>query len=134
MKLSSRKQLLSEAEQELKGIRHSINEEAVPQREVEKVTQWLTIANKVVHETGSKQYEKMENFIEDFFRYLEIAQGAKPRDAKQFKKNAEFSVDILQVLIGKVKENLSTLKKLEAKLPEIQKIIKAVESDMKKMK
>ena len=134
MKLSSRKQLLSEAEQELKGIRNSINEAAVPQREVERVTDWMKIANKVVHQTGSKEYEKMENFIEDFFRYLEIAQGAEPRDAKQFKKNAEFSVDILQVLIGKVKENLSTLKKLEAKLPEIQKIVRLVKSDMSKMK
>lgn len=121
------KQLLSESKK-------SLNEASVPQSEVEKVTGWMKIANMSVHETGSKQYEKMENFIEDFFRYLEIAQGANPRDAKKFKNNAEFSVDILQVLIGKVKENLSTLKKLEAKLPEIQKIIKAVDSDIKKMK
>ena len=132
MKLSNRKQLLSEADAELKRIK-SLNEAQVPQSEVEKATEWLRIANQVV---GGKRKEKMDAFIEDFFRYLEIYQGGNPNspDAKRFKKNAEFSIDFMDVLINNVKENLSTLKKLEAKLPEIQKIVRLVKSDMSKMK
>ena len=110
-----------------------LNEAPVPQSEVEKATEWLRIANQVV---GGKRKEKMDGFIEDFFRYLEIYQGGNPNspDAKRFKKNAEFSIDFMDVLINNVKENLSTLKKLEAKLPEIQKIVRLVKSDMSKMK
>lgn len=132
MKLSSRKQLLSEAEQELKGIKRSINESAVPQREVEKVTQWMNSA--IMSTVDDKQKEKYRGMVEDFFRYLEIERADTPAEAKKFKKNAEFSLGILDIIFSKVQSRLKELRNLESKLPEIKKIVKAVESDMKKMK
>jgi DNA primase large subunit len=131
MKFSSRKQLLSEAEQELKGIKRSINEASVPQREVEKVTSWMESAIPFVVEDRVK--EKYSNFVEDFFRYLEIP-TASPKDAKGFKNNAEYAITPVNIIISNFKEQLRELKKLEAKLPEIEKIVRAVESDIKKMK
>ena len=123
--------------QKLAGLLNEskLNEVAVSQPEVEKATDWLRIANNTMNKIGGEDHKRMDDFIEDFFRYLEIHQRRNPNspEAKKFKKNAEFSIDIMDVLINKVKEKLSTLKKLEAKLPEIQKIVRSVESDMKKM-
>ena len=116
----------------LTEIRKSMNEAAVPQREVEKVTQWMERAIMFVVDPDMR--EKYSDGVDNFFDYLEIPL-ASPKDAKKYAKAADFAIGSpLGIIIAKVKEHITELKKLEAKLPEIERIIKAVESDIKKMK
>jgi hypothetical protein len=132
MKLSSRKELLKESELTLKSIKKSLNEAAVPQREVEKVKHWMEDAIQLV--IDDRLLKKYDGDVEDFFRYLEIQKGASPVEAKKFAKNANESISPLRFVIANMKGLIRDVKKLEAKLPEIEGIMKAVESDLKKMK
>jgi hypothetical protein len=132
MKLSSRKELLKESEMKLTEIRKSLNEAAVPQREVEKVKHWMEDAIAIV--IREDMLEKYDDDVEKFFRYLEIQQGAPPKDAKKFAKAADDAIYPLRLVISNVKATIRELKQLESVLPEIERIIKAVESDIKKMK
>ena len=131
MKLSSRKQLLKESELTLKSIKKSLNEAAVPQRDVEKVKHWMEDAIPIV--ISEDRFEKYDDDVEKFFRYLEIQQGAPPKDAKKFAKAADDAIYPLRLVISNVKATIRELKQLESVLPEIERIIKAVESDIKKM-
>ena len=132
MKLSSRKDLLKESELTLKSIKKSLNEATVPQREVEKVKHWMEDAIQLV--IDDRVLKKYDGAIEDFFRYLEIQQGASPAQSKKFAKNADESISRLRFVIANMHGLIGDVKKLEAKLPEIERIIKAVEYDIKKMK
>lgn len=132
MKLSSRKQLMKESEITLKEIKKSLNEVAVPQKQVEKVKHWMDDAIPMV--IDQPMIKKYDGMVENFFRYLEIQQGASPRESKKFAKAADDSIYPLRLVIANVKAYMLELKKLESKLPEIERIIKAVESDIKKMK
>ncbi len=132
MKLSSRKQLLKESEMKLTEIRKSLNEAAVSQRDVEKVTKWMGYAIPIViDEPMQKKYDAA---VENFFRYLEIKQGASPAESKKFAKAADESIYPLRLVLANVDAYIRELKNLEAKSEEIRTIIKAVESDLKKMK
>jgi hypothetical protein len=77
--------------------------------------------------------EKHREFAMYFLNYLKI-QKSTPREAKKYATDTDEAVSSFSILIGKLKEQIADLKKLESKLPEIEKIIKAVESDIKKMK
>ncbi len=132
MKLSSRKQLLKESELTLKSIKKSLNEAAVPEKDVNKVYDWMHGAIKMVVREP-KMVEKHREFAMYFLNYLKI-QKSTPREAKKYATDTDEAVSSFSILIGKLKEQIADLKKLESKLPEIEKIIKAVESDIKKMK
>jgi phage-related minor tail protein len=109
-----------------------LNETTVPQRDVEKVYYWMRNAIPFVIEKDMR--EKYNAGLEDFFSYLEI-EDATPGFAKKYAKSAEFALGSpMGIIIAKVKDHLKELKKFEAKLPEIEKIMKSVESDLKKIK
>jgi len=121
MKLSTRKQLLKESELTLKSIKKSLNEAAVPQRDVQKVTKWMRevsmIFGSVAKKISSKdnyisQYNEMESGSEDVYGdYVDILDSIKSiREAIKF--------------IGNVK-------KIESRIPEIQRIVKMIEDDIK---
>ena len=132
MKLSSRKELLKESEVTLKEIKKSLNETAVPQKEVEKVKYWMQDAIRMV--IDKDMFEEYDNSVENFFRYLEIQQGAPPKDAKKFAKAANDSIYELRLVISKFRSQVRELKQLDSQLYKIETIITAVESDIKKMK
>ena len=132
MKLSSRKELLKESEMKLTEIRKSLNEAAVPQKEVEKVKYWMQDAIRMV--IDKDMFEEYDNSVENFFRYLEIQQGASPKDAKKFAKAADESIYDLRRVISKFRSQVRELKQLDSQLYKIETIITAVESDLKKMK
>jgi len=132
MKLSSRKELLKESELKLTEIRKSLNEAAVPQKEVEKVKHWMQDAIPMI--IDKDMFEKYDNSVENFFRYLEIQQGASPKDAKKFAKAANDSIYDLRRVISKFRSQVREIKQLDSQLYKIETIITAVESDIKKMK
>jgi hypothetical protein len=132
MKLSSRKELLKESEVTLKEIKKSLNETAVPQKEVEKVKYWMEDAIPMV--IDKDMFEKYDNSVENFFRYLEIQQGASPAESKKFAKAANDSIYELRLVISKFRSQVRELKQLDSQLYKIETIITAVESDIKKMK
>ena len=129
MKLSSRKELLKESELTLKSIKKSLNEAAVPQREVEKVTKWMKTA--ILLMVDSDAQNKYNNSVEDFFRYLEIQQGASPKDASKYARNAEFALQPMDMVISNFIQKIKMLKQMESQIPEIRKIMRAVEKDLK---
>jgi hypothetical protein len=122
MKLSSRKELLKESELTLKSIKKSLNEAAVPQRDVQKVTKWMrevsmifgSVAKKISSEDIEfiSQYNEMESGSEDVYGdYVDILDSIKSiREAIKF--------------IGNVR-------KIESRIPEIQRIVKMIEDDIK---
>ena len=132
MKLSTRKQLLKESEMKLAEIRKSLNEAAVPQRDVEKVKHWMEDAIAIV--ISEDRFEQYDDDVENFFRYLEIQQGAPPKDAKKFAKAADESIYDLRRVISKFRSQVREIKQLDSQLYKIETIITAVESDIKKMK
>ena len=132
MKLSSRKEILKESEMKLTEIRKSLNEAAVPQKEVEKVKYWMRDAIPIV--IDKDMFEEYDNSVENFFRYLEIQQGAPPKDAKKFAKAADESIYDLRRVISKFRSQVREIKQLDSQLYKIETIITAVESDLKKMK
>jgi hypothetical protein len=129
MKLSTRKELLKESELTLKSIKKSLNEAAVPQSKVEKVTQWMKDAIRLV--VDKDQQKKYDNSVEAFFRYLEIQQGASLIDGKKYADSARDSFYELEMIISKVIQQNKILKKMETEIPEIRNIMRAVEKDLK---
>jgi hypothetical protein len=129
MKLSTRKELLKESELTLKSIKKSLNEAAVPQSKVEKVTQWMKDAIRLV--VDKDQQKKYDNSVEAFFRYLEIQQGASLIDGKKYADRARDSFYELEMIISKVIQQNKILKKMETEIPEIRNIMRAVEKDLK---
>lgn len=116
-------------------LKNLIKEEfkgSVSQSDVEKVTGWMKNAIPLVIDEEVR--ERYENFVEDFFRYLEIERADTPQDMKMFQKNAEFSIIPLVIITSKVKEQLKYLKQLESKMPEVLKIVKTVQKDLKQNK
>lgn len=116
-------------------LKNLIKEEfkaSVSQPDVEKVTDWMNNAIPLVIDEEVR--ERYENFVEDFFRYLEIERADTPADMKMFQKNAEFSIIPLVIITSKVKEQLKYLKQLETKMPEVLKIVKTVQKDLKQNK
>jgi hypothetical protein len=116
----------------LTEIRKSLNEAAVPQKEVEKVKYWMEDAIPMV--IDKDMFEKYDNSVENFFRYLEIQQGASPAESKKFAKAANDSIYELRLVISKFRSQIREFKQLDSQLYKIETIITAVESDLKKMK
>ena len=122
MKLSSRKELLKESELTLKSIKKSLNESNVPEPEIHKVTKWMrdvsmlfgSVAKKISSEEIEfiSNYNKMKYGSEDVYGdYVDISYSLKYiREAIKF--------------IGNVR-------KIESRIPEIQRIIKMIEDDIK---
>jgi len=132
MKLSSRKQLLSEAEQELKLINQLLSEGKVVQSDVEKVKKWLEGAIPMV--SNEKNFNFHYKKAADLLNYFKIATAATPKDARVIKNTTTNAISTSSIIITDFKKKLDKMKKLEASLPEIEKIYQSFEAEVAKMK
>jgi len=144
MKLSSRKELLKESELTLKSIKKSLNESAVSQSEFESAVKWISDAIRLG--MTNKNKDRYTLLLKKISNYNQIP-NVSPDDAKKYAKDISLNSLIILSLFKDVKENITKeeknfekaqnrlvkLKKMRDELPEIQKIIGSIQSDVDKM-
>jgi hypothetical protein len=131
MKLSSRKELLNESELTLKSIKKSLNEMDISRQDSKKVVDWSEEIKKFTE--SSNGIARRNN---DFLTSFETSVGSRLTGrSRMYSRERQDSLPSSFIdLLDALKEQITRLKKLESQIPEIQKLVKSVESDIKKMK
>jgi hypothetical protein len=134
MKLSSRKELLNEAELTLNSIKKSLNEDSPSESDVETLSQWMLGVIPIVFERKDEQ-RQWQSSIEEFIENYEQFQIGEPKDAKRYANDVDTIINFtMKMIISRLKDKINKLKTFQSELPQVQTIMKAISSDVKKIK
>lgn len=131
MKLSSRKELLKESELTLKSIKRSLNEAAVPEEQIMKVSEWIEQVVDLTIQDNPGRYLNAFIIFRDYMKLPILDPRDKQTRIIELKKTINSTIP---EIISRLNDYMNELKELQSQLPEIQKIVKLVDSDIKNMK